>query len=139
MAKAQAPRVATVESENLNQIMRIQTEIDSLDGLKNKNAIDDVELSNQVNQRQQAQLLLFRMSQNRPVSPTLAPGEKGILVGKMDEVINDRTKTKQKLEEELEKTAKEDSKGRRRIEVELDRIDGEIPLLKKVEAMINAK
>jgi len=108
MPKPQAPRVVAVEAENLRQMLRIQAEIDSLAELKTRMIIGEAECVGQVKQRQQAQLLLLRANHHGPTGPDLAPGEKGVLLKKIGERINEAT-------------------------------ESEVPLLKKIAAMIDAK
>jgi len=97
MPKPQAPQVAALEVENLRHMLRIQAEIDSLAALQTRKVIGEAECAGQVKQRQQAQLLLLRANHHGPTGPDLAPGEKSILLKKIDERINEVTESERPL------------------------------------------
>lgn len=132
MAKPVAPKMEKVPSQDIQQIGRLQAEIEGLGQLAKRDAISQADADDQIKQRQRAQVLLCKKTVDTPTL-VLSAEEKRAAFTKATRMIETLNNTKKDLEEARKKASPSEASA---LEADLTRVGADLAILEKAKDML---
>jgi hypothetical protein len=132
MAKPVAPKIESVPSRDIQQIGRLQAEIDSLSELADRKAISRAAAADQIKQRQRAQLLLCKKAADTP-TVVLSAQKKKAALEEATPIINGLNKRKAELEKAKGAASPTDASA---LAAELTEVEVDLAILKRAKYML---
>ena len=132
MAKPVAPKIEMVPSQDIQQIGRLQAEIESLSELAKRRAISDTEAADQIKQRQRAQVLLCKKAVDTPTL-VLSAEEKGAALAKAAPMIASLEKKQADLKKALKAGGAADISA---LATELSKVEADLAILNRAKYML---